>query len=261
MNLVYLSSPKGGVGRTTLTANLAFALQRLGHQVVVLDLDVQNTLRLHFGIPVNEYRGVVAQSYHHSDWREHIIETPGGVGLLPYGQATRQQRESFNALLRQETDFLALRLGSILHQPGCVTLVDLPAGPGSGLDAVKRLGGLGLVVMMADSGSAATLPLVEQDSYLGDEASKGALYIINQTYIRSRINRDCTAFFEQKLGDSLLGQVHRDEAVAEAAASMKSIFDYAPNSAVVNDLEDIARGISRALPDAFSHDSMKLSLR
>ena len=43
MNLVYLTSPKGGTGRTTLTANLAFALQRLGHQVVVLDLDVQNT--------------------------------------------------------------------------------------------------------------------------------------------------------------------------------------------------------------------------
>lgn len=261
MNLVYLTSPKGGVGRTTLTANLAFALQRLGHQVVVLDLDVQNTLRLHLGLSVSEHRGVVAQAQHNSDWREHIIETPSGVGLLPYGQATRAQREGFNSLLRQEADFLELRLGSLLHQPGCITLVDLPSGPSSGLEAVKRMAGLGIVVMMADSCSAATLPLVKQEHYLGEEAAQRALYIINQVYIRSRLNRDCAEFFEQSLGAALLGRVHRDEAVPEATASMQSIFEYAPSSAVIQDLEDIARSISRSLPDAYSHDSMKLSLR
>ena len=261
MNLVYLTSPKGGTGRTTLTANLAFALQRLGHQVVVLDLDVQNTLRFHFGVAVGESRGVVAQSQHNSDWREYIIETPGGVGLLPYGQVTREQREAFNALLRRETGFLDQRLGSLLQQPGCITRVDLPSGPGSGLDAVKRMGGLGIVVLTADSTSAATLPLVEQESYLGKKLAGEALYIINQTHIRSRLNRDSTEFFEQKLGAALLGRVHRDEAVPEAAASMKSIFEYAPSSAVIQDLEDIARGISRSLPEAFSHDSMKFSLR
>ncbi|MCH1926827.1 cellulose biosynthesis protein BcsQ [Shewanella sp. C32] len=261
MNLVYLTSPKGGVGRTTLTANLAYALQRLGHQVVVLDLDVQNTLRLHMGLAVGEHRGVVAQSQHNSDWREHIIETPSGVGLLPYGQATRAQREGFNALLRQEPDFLELRLGSLLHQPGCVTLVDLPSGPSSGLDAVKRMAGLGIVVMMADGSSAATLPLVAQENYLGADVAQRALYVINQVYIRSRLNRDCTEFFEQRLGAALLGRVHRDEAVPEATASKQSIFEYAPTSAVIQDLEDIARSISRALPDAYGHDSMKFSLR
>ncbi|KFZ37283.1 hypothetical protein HR45_11455 [Shewanella mangrovi] len=261
MNLVYLTSPKGGVGRTTLTANLAFALQRLGHQVVVLDLDVQNSLRLHMGLSVAEHRGVVAQSQHNSDWREHIIETPSGVGLLPYGQATKAQREGFNTLLRQEPDFLEHRLGSLLHQPGCITLVDLPTGPSSGLDAVKRMDGLGVVVLMADGCSAATMPLVGQDHYLGAEAGKRALYIINQIYIRSRLNRDCAEFFENRLGSALLGRVHRDEAIPEATASLQSIFEYAPTSAVIQDLEDIARSISRMLPDAYGHDSMKFSLR
>ncbi|MCH1920888.1 cellulose synthase operon protein YhjQ [Shewanella sp. A3A] len=261
MNLVYLTSPKGGVGRTTLTANLAYALQRLGHQVVVLDLDVQNTLRLHMGLSVAEHRGVVAQSQHNSDWREHIIETPSGVGLLPYGQASRAQREEFNTLLRQEPDFLELRLGSLLHQPGCITLVDLPSGPSSGLDAVSRMAALGIVVLLADGCSAATLSLIEQDSYLGRDASKRALYIINQIYIRSRLNRDCTEFFDNRLGKSLLGRVHKDEAVSEATASLRSIFEYAPTSAVIQDLEDIARSISRALPDAFGQDSMKFLQR
>ncbi|WP_115720157.1 cellulose biosynthesis protein BcsQ [Gallaecimonas mangrovi] len=261
MNLVYLTSPKGGVGKTTLTANLAFALQRLGHQVVVMDLDSQNSLRLHLGLPVSERRGVAAQSRLDGDWRNQVLETPTGVGLLPYGSASRAQQESFDALLRQDPDYLAQRLNTLLNQPGCILLADLPSGPSAALEALKRIPALSLVVMMADGSSAATLPLIESDSFLGPEARKGAFYIVNQVYIRSRLNRDVTEFFEQRLGASMLGRVHRDEAVPEAQASQRSIFDYAPSSAVIQDLENIARSISRMLPDAFGNNAMKFSLK
>jgi hypothetical protein len=48
MPLICVCSPKGGVGKTTLTANLAYALARSGSKVLALDFDVQNALRLHF---------------------------------------------------------------------------------------------------------------------------------------------------------------------------------------------------------------------
>ena len=51
MPLVCLTSPKGGVGRTTLAATLAVALHRLGRRVVAVDLDRQNALRLNFELP------------------------------------------------------------------------------------------------------------------------------------------------------------------------------------------------------------------
>ena len=48
MPLICVCSPKGGVGKTTLAANLAWALARAGSKVLALDFDVQNALRLHF---------------------------------------------------------------------------------------------------------------------------------------------------------------------------------------------------------------------
>ncbi|WP_406664912.1 cellulose biosynthesis protein BcsQ [Gallaecimonas sp. GXIMD1310] len=256
MNLVYFSSPKGGVGKSTLVANLAFALQRLGHQVVVVDFDSQNAQRLHLGLPMSEQRGLVAQLQSTDDWRNLILETPSGIGLLPYGNANRAQREHFNAQLQQRPDCIALGLGPLLSQPGCIVLADLPTGPGEALYTLREMEAIPVVVMEADSTSAATLGQVSSDNFLADAK---ALYIVNQVYIRSRLNRDSTELFEKKLGAALLGTVHRDEAVREAIASQKSIFEYAPASAVVQDLEAIARNISRMLPEAYGHSAMKLS--
>jgi cellulose biosynthesis protein BcsQ len=56
MPLLCLASPKGGVGKTTLAANLACGLAGLGARVVALDLDPQNALRLHFGVPLHDGR-------------------------------------------------------------------------------------------------------------------------------------------------------------------------------------------------------------
>jgi CO dehydrogenase nickel-insertion accessory protein CooC1 len=45
MRIVAVISPKGGVGKTTVTANLAAELTKSGEHVLALDLDPQNALR------------------------------------------------------------------------------------------------------------------------------------------------------------------------------------------------------------------------
>lgn len=40
MPLICVCSPKGGVGKTTLTANLAYAFSRAGSKVLAIDFDV-----------------------------------------------------------------------------------------------------------------------------------------------------------------------------------------------------------------------------
>jgi hypothetical protein len=46
---------------------------------------------------------------------------------------------------------------------------------------------------------------------------------------------------EEKLGDRLLGIIHRDESVVEANASQKSILDFNSSSAAAFDIEIIAK--------------------
>lgn len=62
MPLICVCSPKGGVGKTTLAANLTYALARSGSKVLAIDFDMQNALRLHFGVPLSDERGYVAKS-------------------------------------------------------------------------------------------------------------------------------------------------------------------------------------------------------
>jgi len=48
--VVALLNQKGGVGKTTSTANLGAAFSRLGKRVLLIDLDPQSNLSMHFGV-------------------------------------------------------------------------------------------------------------------------------------------------------------------------------------------------------------------
>ena len=56
--LIAVASPKGGVGKTTCAAHLAYGIAAAGYRTLALDLDPQNSLRLHFGIPLGEAGGL-----------------------------------------------------------------------------------------------------------------------------------------------------------------------------------------------------------
>src|ERR1700733_8280287 len=87
MTLICFASPKGGVGKTTLAANVAHQLARGGLRVIALDLDPQNALRLHFGVSLQDTDGFTRRLAGQPDWPSCLRETPCGVSLLPYGSS------------------------------------------------------------------------------------------------------------------------------------------------------------------------------
>lgn len=251
MNLVSLSSPKGGVGKTTLTANLAHALKRLGHRVVVIDFDVQNALRLHFGLGFGEGRGFVAQAVEIHDWRRLLVPSASGIELLPYGEVSDAQRLAFESWLSAHPEAVAQRLGPLLNEPRCVVLADLPPGPSPSLAAMGAADAIQVAVLLADSASLSVLPRIEGGDFMGPGVRP--YYIINQVDRRRRLSSDVADFLQDRLGSPLLGNVHRDEAIPEALACEQSIFDYAPASAAAHDIDTLARSVSRLLPSLQSH--------
>lgn len=60
MHVVSVMNYKGGVGKTTLTANIAAETANLGHRVLVIDLDPQANLTLSF--------------YTTTEWQEELRE-------------------------------------------------------------------------------------------------------------------------------------------------------------------------------------------
>ncbi|MFC3608664.1 cellulose biosynthesis protein BcsQ [Stutzerimonas tarimensis] len=245
MPLICLSSPKGGVGKTTLTANLAFALRRQGMPVTVIDFDVQNTLRLHFGIPLGDPNGFVAHALDQSNWRHHALAGSEGVGVIPYGRADELQRMRFERRLSEDPGLAARGLQHLLAVPDMVVLADTSPGPSPALKALDRLADIRLVVLMPDAASASLMPQIEQGHFLS--LHQPVHYILNQVDRRRRLNQDTTEMFRARLGTSLLGMVRRDEALAESLAMQLPVFASAPACASAHDIGLIGQQIGELI--------------
>ncbi|WP_431271080.1 cellulose synthase operon protein YhjQ/BcsQ [Dankookia sp. P2] len=138
MPLICIASPKGGVGKTTLAANLADALRRQGRRVLAMDLDPQNALRLHFGVALADRGGFLAQAAQGLNWRDAVRQTPAGVALLPHGTVAMADALATVGLLERAPDLLLGPLREMLADPALIVVADLPPGPSRVLEPWPR---------------------------------------------------------------------------------------------------------------------------
>lgn len=57
MPVIAMQGIRGGVGATSLTAGLSWALEQLGEPVLSIDFSADNLLRFHFNMPAHSTRG------------------------------------------------------------------------------------------------------------------------------------------------------------------------------------------------------------
>ncbi len=240
MTLICFASPKGGVGKTTLAANIAYELARAGQRVIALDLDPQNALRLHFGISLNDTAGFTSQLTQRPDWRAYVRDTSLGVSLLPYGSSAMDSAIALSVAVGQAPALLQDPIDDILSSPDICLLVDTPPGPSSLLAALLSRTNLLITVLLVDATSISLIPALEQgNSYgAGPTAGKGAAmgFILNQFDPRTRLGGIIADAATRHLGDRLLGTIYRDAAVAEAVAAQKVVANYAPDSKARQDI-------------------------
>ncbi|CCQ11144.1 Cellulose synthase, putative [Pseudoalteromonas luteoviolacea B = ATCC 29581] len=83
MRRLFLSGLKGGVGTTTILANLATALVQAGESVTCIDLDSKNELRLHFAHAWDNATGWSNLAERAFD--EAAFVDQDGVKFIPHG--------------------------------------------------------------------------------------------------------------------------------------------------------------------------------
>ena len=245
MPLITVYSPKGGVGKTTITANLCYSFASIGMKVLAIDFDVQNSLRLHFGVPLTDTHGYVAKSEESSIWSEHALSYKNNIFVLPYGQVTENQRQQFEYRLQHDELFLNRGLQALLNHPGLMIVADLPTGPSAAYKALTSISDLCLVPLLADTASMALLPSAENEIQTNNSVKQ--YFLLNQADYKKKVSRDVISFMENRLDDKLLGLIHRDESVVEANASQKAISEFNPASAAAFDIEVISKKITDIL--------------
>ncbi|ECM3556235.1 cellulose biosynthesis protein BcsQ [Salmonella enterica subsp. enterica serovar Senftenberg] len=232
MAILGLQGVRGGVGTTSLTAALAWALQILGENVLVIDASPDNLLRMSFNVDFVHQGGWARSLLDGQDWRDAGLRYTSQLDLLPFGQLTAQERENPQAW--QET------LGEIgsaiqaLKASGRYSwiLLDLPYGA-SPLT--------GQLVSLCDH----TLAIAQVDANchirLHQQAlPAGAHILINDLRIGSQLQDDLYQVWLQSQRRLLPIVIHRDEAMAECMASKQPLGEYRSDSLAAEEVLTLA---------------------
>lgn len=241
---IAVSGGKGGVGKTTISVNLALLLQRSGHRVLLVDLDpglpnVDVQLRL----PVQFSLEDVAQG--HTSAEDALLEGPHGLRVL----AGRSGSDWLSGGGREAAS-LAIRTVERLSDQFDIVIVDTGAGIGPAVMAAAARADVVLGITTPDPASIT-------DAYalckvLLREGHGLPHLVIN--HVKSRDHALSTVarlgrVTEQFLGASVphAGWLRRDVLVERSTVDQRALALHGTGP-VMEDLRALAAGTLSALP-------------
>ena len=250
-SILAVTSGKGGVGKTFLSANLAAALARRGERVLVLDADLglanlDVVLNLHPKITLHDvFTGK-------SSLEDAILPAPGGFsvllagsGLVEYSRLTPQVREQLVEII----DKVAPRFDRILLDTGAgisdvvlhaisladdVLVVATPE-PTSMTDAYATI-----KVLALQQGRRAIRLVVNQVSVAGEGRTiRNQLQLVVDRFVVPQIEELAEPL---KLG--LLGEIPVDFNVREAVQKRRLLLESAPGSPAARAVMSVAEKLA-----------------
>ncbi|HCM1914933.1 TPA: cellulose biosynthesis protein BcsQ [Salmonella enterica subsp. salamae serovar 28:r:e,n,z15] len=232
MAILGLQGVRGGVGTTSITSALAWALQILGENVLVIDASPDNLLRMSFNVDFVHQGGWARSLLDGQDWRDAGLRYTSQLDLLPFGQLTAKERENPQAW--QET------LGEIgsaiqaLKASGRYSwiLLDLPYGASTLTRQLVSLCDHTLAVARVDANCHIRL---HQQAL-----PAGAHILINDLRIGSQLQDDLYQVWLQSQRRLLPIVIHRDEAMAECMASKQPLGEYRSDSLAAEEVLTLA---------------------
>jgi chromosome partitioning protein len=213
MSIIAITGRKGGIGKSTLTANLAAEFLAMGRKVIALDADPQQSL----------------MSW--SKLGEGILS--GCVELIDF---TNPQR--FRAAVKtaeQNADRVLIDTPPGFTDPTLMAsliadLVLLPCGP-SPLDILAAKEALAMTV----------------DARAKRKDGKPSVRLVpSRVLIHTNLGKDLPATLAD-LGEKVLPGISQRIVVAEAAITGLTVREYAPSSAAQIEFEALAKAVERML--------------
>ncbi|WP_238947780.1 MinD/ParA family protein [Caldimonas brevitalea] len=239
-----VTSGKGGVGKTFVSANLAAGLAKRGHRVLVLDADLglanlDVVLNLFPKITLHDVFTGKAQL------EEAILVAPGGFsvllagsGLVEYSRLTPEVRDKFQAVLATlvpRYDYVVLDTGAgisdvVLYAVSLADEVLVVATP----EPTSMTDAYATIKVLATQQRRRTLRLV-----VNQVAKPGDGKIIAQQ-LQNVVDRFVSTPQGESVRLSLLGDIPSDPSVREAVQRRQLLLESLPGSAAARAIQAVA---------------------
>ena len=135
MRIIAVINQKGGVGKTTTTANLAHALALSGYKVTAIDLDPQAHLGVCLGVNERDISGMDDVLMHEVPINERVMQVRDGLNFVPAGCELGKMEQLVNGSARSGKALKTAMQGKFKTED--FVLIDCP--PASGLLTVNAL--------------------------------------------------------------------------------------------------------------------------
>ncbi|HFZ8994690.1 TPA: cellulose biosynthesis protein BcsQ [Citrobacter freundii] len=228
MAILGLQGVRGGVGTTSITAALGWALQILGENVLVVDACPDNLLRMSFNVDFAHRDGWARALLDGRDWRDAGLRYTTQLDLLPFGQLTAQERQPSGQLNAICNALQTLRAS----QRYSWILLDLPYDASALTQHLVALCDHTLAIVNADANCHIRL---HQQAL-----PTGAHILINDLRIASQLQDDLYQVWLQSQRHLLPMVIHRDEAMAESMAMKQPLGEYRSDSLAAEEIVTLA---------------------
>jgi chromosome partitioning protein len=260
--IISILNQKGGVGKTTTTVNLAAALAACGNKVLVIDLDPQTHLGLHFGVEsasASVYDLLMEDDVSVQDAllfaRENIDLVTSEVDLAA--------AESELASKTDRHDLLSRKLEPIAEAYEYI-LIDCP--PSLGLLTINALAASKELIVpmqthfLALQGVSRLFETVQMlVGGLNPELQVSGIVLCmheKNTKLAREVVDDLQEFFDSSRDSDVPWRnciildppIRRNVKLAEAPSFGQTIFDYEPNCAGAKDYRQLAQSVVAADP-------------
>lgn len=240
MKTIAFVSAKGGVGKTTLTANLAAVLAARGLKVLVIDLDPQNALCIHLGLDPQEHAGLVREGVS----LQGMFDSPFGIKFIPFGRVHPDELAEFESALKTQPRWLFESIRSIPRNRFDYILIDTPPGPSAFLQQSLAAVHMAIIVVLADAASYVTIPHILGLTKTYTKSSrrfKGAHIVLNQLPTQGQLGHTIQTNLFAQYGPSMVPvSIHRDTNVAHALAFERPVVQFEPGCKVSLDFQYLA---------------------
>jgi flagellar biosynthesis protein FlhG len=252
--VISITSGKGGVGKSTVSANMAYTLSQAGFKVAILDADIGlANLDVMFNVKIN--KNILHLLKGQATFKEIAIEINDNLTLIP-GESGE---EIFN--YSDEFDFEKFFNEISVLKNLDFLIIDTGAGIGDNIRRFLEAADEIVVVTVPDPAAItdayATIKIIAKQR---DNIN----LVINQVQgqkeaqsIFSKIEKVATANISNDLELTLLGKLNKDSSVAKSVKKRSLFTQEMPNCTATIDIEGIINSILSKLERKMLVDGQK----
>ena len=230
--IIAVVSGKGGVGKTTIVANLGAALAKMGKNVIILDANLTTpSLGLHLGVPLypitlhDVLKG-------RANIKDAVYTHESGVSIVPAGLSLRDMRGVDSKDLPN----------ALLDLLGSAEIIILDASAGLGRETLAAIEAADEMLIVTNPEISAITDALKSVKVAEQLGTRTTGFILNRVTGK---NHEMTRRDILNMLDTIefLGEVPEDISVQRSVASRIPVVNYNPNSSASNEIMRIAAGI------------------